>query len=152
MIKYGHKRWDDPTRTNQGIADLQGKTLVAVERRNDDEIIFVTSEGEGYLMYHSQDCCEQVYIEDVVGDFSDLIGTPLLVAEERTNRDLPPAYEHAESYTWTYYTFRTIKGSVDIRWYGESNGYYSESATIENVRVTDFKPSVPDNFNDDGEE
>ncbi len=95
----------------------------------DDEIKFITDDGETYVMYHSQDCCESVQVEDISGDFSDLIGSPILEAECITNsEDNSP--EYAESFTWTFYKLGTIKGYVTIRWLGESNGYYSESVDI----------------------
>lgn len=113
-----------------GVEELVGKTLSDI-LVSDDEIIFTTTDGETYKMYHSQNCCESVYIEDIVGDVKDLIGSPILLAEESSNSEDPPASKYEpDSYTWTYYKFATIKGYVDIRWYGSSNGFYSESVSF----------------------
>ena len=74
---------------------------------------------------------------DIVGDLTDLIGTPLLEAEEVTSsRENPEGVEipeYQDSFTWTFYKFGTIKGFVTITWYGESNGYYNESVSFEEV-------------------
>lgn len=79
-------------------------------------------------MFHSNDCCEHVYIESIIGDLDDLIGEDLLLADEssgETPADVKWDYE-PESYTWTFYRLATRKGFVDIRWLGTSNGYYGE--------------------------
>lgn len=111
--------------------DLLGKVLSSVENRNDEELVFTLDNGKKYKLYHEQDCCESVCIEDIIGDLSDLVGSPILMAEEITNRDENPQgvsnKEHQESFTWTFYKLATKNGYVTIRWYGESNGYYSES-------------------------
>ena len=114
------------------FSSLLGKVMKEVDVGNDN-IKFVTVDGEVYNMYHRQDCCESVSIESIVGDVQDLIGVPLLVAEESSsyaNPDGAEVSEYQESFTWTFYKLATIKGYVDIRWYGESNGYYSEGVSL----------------------
>ena len=111
------------------------KTLTAVNQVGDEEIWFTTSEGKQYRMFHAQYCCESVTIEDIYGDLADLVGSPILMAEEATSDKNPDGVteRYPDSFTWTFYKFATRKGYVDIRWYGESNGYYSESVDFEEV-------------------
>lgn len=116
------------------IADMVGKTFVEVKNVDDAELHFITEDGTKYIFHHSQDCCESVFIESVVGDLNDLVGSPLLVAEESSNAEAEAKGEYDESFTWTFYKFATIKGYVDVRWYGSSNGYYSESVNFSVVK------------------
>lgn len=119
------------------VSDLIGQTLTKIEFSADkDEILFHTSDGKKYRMYHWQDCCEDVSIDDINGNLDDLIGTPIVMAEESTNSDNPKGDydEHWGTFTWTFYKFATTKGYVTFRWYGESNGYYSESVDFEEIR------------------
>ena len=123
------------------LSEIIGKTMVAVENNDDKEIRFLTDVGEVYVLRHDQDCCESVTVEDITGSLDFLVGEPIVRAEESSNRDSysQEREQLAESYTWTFYKFATIKGWVDIRWFGESNGYYSESVDFDKVQQADPK-------------
>lgn len=113
--------------TGANLSNLVGKTVTAIDgaRLDSDEIVFTCSDGSEYLMYHDQDCCESVDINDIVGDISDLIGSPIVRATEDSNSE--PEDDCGGTSTWTFYNFATAKGHVTIKWFGSSNGYYSES-------------------------
>ena len=127
-------------RNDANFSELVGKTLTKVTGEvSSDEMHFLCSDGSEYVLYHSQDCCEGVSVEDIAGDIADIIGSPILVADESSSDKDPEGYkpesDYRESFTWTFYKIDTAKGGVTIRWLGESNGYYSESV--------DFRRETP---------
>ena len=126
---------------------LQGKTISEITTLTSDRgvvgLTITCTDSTRYKLEHTQDCCEQVTLEDICGELDDLIGVPLLQAEEIRSRNgdntkiaealthyLHPTKSHDDSFTWTFYRLATTKGSVVLRWYGESNGYYSESVDL----------------------
>lgn len=115
----------------RNLESFIGKTILKIDDKptaGDEYLIFHFSDGEEIIFGHQQDCCESVWLEDVEGDWETLIGNPLLVAEVNSNGEWDEGdYEHK---TWTFYKFATIKGHVDLRFCGASNGYYSESVDI----------------------
>ena len=118
---------------------LKGLTITSIDGLEDDsaEVIFTTSEGRRFKMSHSQDCCERVSIEDVCGDVNDLLNSPILLAEEVTSEEDPEDIQkdyHDCLYCWTFYKLSTFKGDVTIRWYGESNGYYSVGVDFHEIK------------------
>ena len=138
--------------------DLVGQTLVSVANPSDEAVVFTLDDGSVYELSHSQDCCESVTVESIEGGLSDLVG-PVLSAYESTSSnerdggtyqndrvwqsaddyslsvaDTLPLGQWDESWTWTFYRISTVKGTVVIRWYGSSNGYYSESVQWREVR------------------
>lgn len=131
------------------VTVMKGLTLSVAERttrhqtdgwfpsgvsRDLDALRFVATNGLVFWMYHMHDCTEYVTLEDISGDLSDLVGVPLLMAEEVEGVTPPGPLAgtpfRQESETWTFYKFATAKGYVTIRWYGTSNGYYSESVDV----------------------
>jgi hypothetical protein len=117
-----------------GIEEMVGKTFTEITGSvGDGEIVF-KNDVECYVFFHSQDCCESVSVEDIVGDLQDLVGLPLLIADE-VEGEGPADFEAYESHTWTFYKFATRKGYVDVRWLGTSNGYYSEGVSLGYQKV-----------------
>ncbi len=119
LIPYKTEQYAGTSKFEQ----IQGKTITAVVYKEDNESLLIHLNTHVLEMIHHKDCCETVYLADVVGEFEDLIGYPLIEVSESTvdigNSDI--------SSTASYYNFKTVKASVQLRWVGESNGYYSET-------------------------
>lgn len=117
------------------FSELKGKVFSDIKGLSEgSEIVgFYIGDKLAFVLAHLQECCESVSIEDVCGEVKDLIGSEILIAEETSNNDEGRLSEYDESYTWTFYKLATIKGYVTIRWYGTSNGYYSESVELWDV-------------------
>jgi hypothetical protein len=94
---------------------------------------------KSFYMKHDQQCCEKVLIEEIIGHLPDLIGTPILRAEERSSEG---ERLFGSAVEWTFYELATINGSVTIRWRGASNGYYGTS--VELYQLSKKKPEDVD--------
>lgn len=119
---------------------LVGEVLTHIDTDGKEVIMLTTESGRVFRIYHEQDCCESVSIEDTQGNWHDLVGKVILEAsqqEEEDPRDPPTNYTPAgyipESSTRTTFTFRTNDATVISRWFGESNGYYSESVDLHEI-------------------
>jgi hypothetical protein len=135
MLRIGNYEISYDNDSYCDVGDMLGATLVdAIVSRGPDGgcVVFVAEDGRGWVMSHDRDCCEEVEISDVVGDFADLLNSPLLRSEESESRDDPPG-DYSDSFTWTFYRFATVKGDVDTRWLGMSNGYYSEAVQFRRL-------------------
>ena len=125
-IQYKQREWFN-------FSDLKGKRLGGFKRLThdgNDALLFADLEGNVYLMTHNQDCCKNVWLEDVSGSWDDIEWQEVLEAYE-TSESMPE--KDYGTGTWTFYTLVAFNGSVTLRWCGESNGYYSEGVDFYQI-------------------
>lgn len=110
-----------PQHNSMDISELNGQTITKI-LKDDITIVMYCKSGRIFSLMHKQSCCENVWIDDVIGELSDLISLPLVMAEESSDLKNWPR--------WTFYRLATERGYVTIRFAGTSNGYYSEQAGL----------------------
>jgi hypothetical protein len=114
--------------TQELLNTTVGHTIKDILIYRDSRIIFVLDNNTSYQMYHYQECCEEVFLDNLdVEELKELIGEKIL---EFTERISAKAYD---TVTYTFYTIRTINRSVTFSWKGSSNGCYSENVDIEKI-------------------
>lgn len=120
------------------LAGLVLEKLEKSKSQYNEEEVHITASGRKFVMRHEQDCSESVTVDSTKGDVSRSIGETVIDATEHSNRGdeegaEPRLDEWHDSWTWTYYTIRTQSETIVIRWYGTSNGYYSERVDFYEV-------------------
>lgn len=103
----------------------------SVFREELDGICLVT-DTKFYFMYHQQNCCESVELIDGFEDIKSICGAEVLQADYEENQSSDR--ENDRRNTWTFYKIATSKGYATLRWYGESNGHYSESVDFSEIK------------------
>ena len=114
-----------------------------------EDIAFHCKDDYIVVMYHEQDCCEQVYLDSCdsvtngVDIYTDCDWCEIEeVSSEGCGSKTYGARSNGEpweddSFTWTFYKLKTNKGYDNMRWYGCSNGYYSESVDFAIYRMVE---------------
>lgn len=135
--------------TRKNIEEIIGRTFVKSSvgpnkdtqkyrtHRNEDILFWMEDiTGAVIVFYHIQDCCESVWLEDIVGDIRDLIGVPIRKAEIVTEDDSD--YDEGDCNQWTFYHITTFNGTVTLRFNGASNCYYSIEVDYEMIYPNDY--------------
>jgi hypothetical protein len=123
--------------------ELKGMTIkdiTGLEQYSDCVTLNMTN-GRKFRLVHHNECCEEVSLEDFIGDMDSLKNAKIIHAHISSNQSpldilkpKKPDSEMEHSFTWSFYNIDTDKGPIWMRWLGESNGYYSEEVDFEEVK------------------
>lgn len=93
------------------------------------------------VFHHEQDCCESVFLEDFEISSKSIIGGIIIDAREESSSIVEPG---SSDITWTFYHIDTDKGSLFLRWCGESNTFYSTAVDVKliNHEVNDVNRDI----------
>lgn len=131
LVEVNWSPFDYRYRSNKrcDIDDLVGKVIKGWAY--DDMYFQILTDDCVYIFYHEYSCCESVWLTQVDGISDKLIGSRIVIAEVVTDeKDTECGH-----ITWTFYKIGTNKGTIDFRFQGESNGYYSETVDLIKIEV-----------------
>lgn len=119
--------------------DLLGETPIEVKRDEYDDnesVYFKMESGREFMLVHRQSCCESVHIESIDADTNLLLDFPIVTAYEsyQSMDESNHADRFYESGTWSFYHIGNRLNTLVIRFVGFSNGYYSETAQLMELK------------------
>lgn len=111
------------------LSPLLGVTMVSHEWDRFKSILtLVANDGRHFSLGGFSTDGGSAFLEDQNGNLDDLLNSPILFAEEKTTK--VPNSELKDTGCEDYYFFyeiATIKGSVQMRFYGAEGAYYTAS-------------------------
>ena len=118
------------------VGEIISEITLKTDDNNYEQLIFKTESGKIFKMFHENDCCEIVYLEDVIGGrLTDLLGETVVDVDIKTNsvknNKNTEEYEYY-FYEYYFYEIKTNVNTITLRWYGESD-YYSAYVDFEEI-------------------
>ena len=112
-----------------------GREVVSVSglEESSENVDFFFSDGSSASFYHDYSCCENVYLYDfeLTAKNIDKLKGAIINDARADSSDASDGDECSDdSGTWTFYNINTSKGCINMRWLGESNGYYGEDVDV----------------------
>lgn len=104
-----------------------------------DNVLYLCTALGVFVIRHTRDCCEDVWLVDDGEKLADMVGDYLVKIRIDVSPQGTPEGRIDESSTWTFVTIQTLKDSYTFRWYGESNGYYSETVQLDDITTLVFR-------------
>ncbi len=92
-----------------------------------DTAHFICAGMGEFVIYHPQDCCERVCLEEILGEIP---ATPFLIKKITETGDISGEGYGDEVVENQFYLFETSKGDFILHFNGTSNGFYGTSVYI----------------------
>lgn len=105
--------------------ELLGLEVVNTVHEDDYSVRFNLSDGRCILMKHDQDCCEDVRLVECDIDLLSVKG--LIKKFEKTTVEVDGADSCCLA---TFYNITIGNDTFNMRWLGESNGFYSVGVSV----------------------
>lgn len=115
-----YNRWDRRCE----FSEATGHKLLDVRYTSEELLLF--TDGGTFVLYHEQDCCEHVVLDQTSGFTTTCLGEQIVSAGYVSSEGGDTEWG---TETWTFYRVETNSMSLDIKFHGSSNGYYSESVS-----------------------